>query len=119
MKQITSFTGKYFFLSNFYENAGFWMDGLYYPSSEHAYMSGKTDDMNIKIKISQIKKPGECKKFCSKNSNNFKLVDNWEDIKYSHMEKVLKTKFSIPEMEEKLLETKGYYLIEGNTLGIS
>jgi Lar family restriction alleviation protein len=42
------------------------------------------------------------------------LRDDWEYIKDEVMEKLLKEKFSTPCLKQKLIETKGNKLVEGN-----
>ena len=109
---ITSFTGQYRFLSNFYPCEVFY-EGILYPSSEHAYMASKTNDLQLKKLISTILQPSDAKKFGRK----IDLRKDWDDLKLEYMEQILRIKFSNPELREKLKSTKNRVLIEGNKWG--
>ena len=109
---ITSFSGKYRFLSNFYL-CEVLFEGIKYPSSEHAYMASKTTDTQLKKLISTISKPSDAKKFGRKIA----LRKNWDSIKLDYMENILRVKFSVPILRENLNSTKNRVLIEGNNWG--
>ena len=113
---ITSFKGEYFFLSNFYP-VDILYEGIVYPSSEHAYMAGKTDRMDITQHIASLKTASEAKRYGSYSANNFQLVYNWENKKDLHMYNVLLVKFSNQELKDKLEATGTDMLIEGNKHG--
>lgn len=99
------------FLSNFYK-CTIPYGRFVYESSECAYMSAKREDM-------------KWKEFCSTNSSaevkkksrSIKLVSNWDQIKIRVMFDVLRIKFAIPELRDKLLATGDQELIEGNDWG--
>ncbi len=107
---IKEFQGEYRWLSNF-APVKIILDGLDYPSVEHAYMSAKNDSEYWKM-------------FCSDNDNTAGKVkkesktiivkENWDDIKLSVMEKCLKQKFNQEPYKTKLIETGDEYLQEGN-----
>ena len=110
--KIDRFSGEYAFLSNFYPSSV--TDYIYtYPTVEHAYVAFKTIDVGLKKKISEIPLPGQAKKFGRK----LQLRADWENIKVPVMILLLEQKFSIPELRQKLIETDGMELIEGNTWG--
>ena len=115
-EKITSFTGKYYFLSNFYPCIINY-EGIDYTSSEHAYVAAKTLDVDIKKYISNIKTPGQVKKF----GISLQLREDWEEVKVSEMRKILEIKFSPNRIDEPLLsmleETAPSVLVEGNTWG--
>lgn len=107
---ITEFQNEYRWLSNF-APVKIKLDGLEFPSVEHAYMSAKSDEE-------------EWKKFCS-NSNNtagdvkrksrtIKLKDNWNEIKLEVMANCIEQKFNTEPYRTKLLETNDEFLQEGN-----
>ena len=107
---ITEFQNEYRWLSNF-APVKIKLDGLEFPSVEHAYMSAKSEDE-------------EWKKFCS-NSNNtagdvkrksrsILLKDDWNKIKFKVMANCIKQKFNTEHYRTKLLETKDEHLQEGN-----
>lgn len=58
--QITSFTEKFRFLSNFY-SCKIIFDEKEYSSTEHAYQASKTLDKTEREKIRLVKTPGEAK----------------------------------------------------------
>jgi ribA/ribD-fused uncharacterized protein len=65
------------------------------------------------------------KEFCATNSSadvkkksrSIKLRSDWDRIKIRVMFEVLRIKFSIPELQSKLLATGNQELIEGNDWG--
>lgn len=108
---IKEFQGEYRWLSNF-APATIGLDGIKYPSVEHAYMSAKSDSEHWK-------------KFCSDSSNTagtvkkasrvIELVENWEHIKVSVMQECIEQKFSQEPYKSKLLSTGYTHIQEGNT----
>lgn len=110
---VTTFRGEYHFLSNFYLTQVFFR-GVWYRSSEHAYMSAKSDDPQWKVYCAnQNVTPADVKENCK----YIKLIDNWHVIKLSVMEECLRSKFSDTIMREKLLGTGSQNLQEGNWWG--
>ncbi|HVI42556.1 MAG TPA: NADAR family protein, partial [Anaerovoracaceae bacterium] len=76
MTRIDSFTGPYFFLSNFYMTPIVY-EGLEYPSSEHVYQAAKTTIPFIRQVMAGISTPGVAKAY----GRSFRLRDDWENIK--------------------------------------
>lgn len=109
---INKFWGKYRFLSNFYKTK-ITIDGKEYPSTEHYFQAMKFSDEEVQEKIRTTPKPSDAKKLAHK----FKAREDWWNISKDIMEKALMTKFSLPNMKEKLLETGNKILQEGNTWG--
>jgi len=58
---ITSFNGKYEFLSNFYYSPVTY-EGITYPTVEHAFQAAKTFDVTERRRISEMKTPGMAKR---------------------------------------------------------
>ena len=110
MKTIDSFRGEYNFLSN-YCSCSFEYKGLVYPNSEAAFQAQKCATEEAKIKYTTTKNPVVIKSMGKKEPN---LPENWDEIAYGIMYDVLKAKFSVPEMREKLLSTGDAELVEGN-----
>lgn len=120
---ITSFSGKWRFLSNFWQckvmtsiSAGEVVETI---SVENAYQARKffhLGNPDLELKILQDCGPGEAKTIARKNDH---LVDpNWKDIKVSVMDALLWQKFHPdinPTLTEKLLSTENSLLMEGNT----
>jgi ribA/ribD-fused uncharacterized protein len=110
---ITSFTGPFRFLSNFYE-ADVLFEGAVYPSVEHAFQAAKTFDEDERQTIRLQMKPGDAKR----RGRNLKLRDDWEDVKIQIMEQLVLDKFVRHEpLRAKLLATGDRQLIEGNNHG--
>jgi hypothetical protein len=113
MKAITSFTGDFFFLSNFYE-ARVTLDGITYPTSEHAYQAMKTLDMAERARILKCETAGKVKKL----GKTVKLRSDWEHVKLRVMKHIVCLKFlQNMELMNDLVETYPAHLEEGNTWG--
>lgn len=110
VQPILGFSGQYRFLSNFYP-IDFIVDGQLYMSSEHFYMSCKTDDENVREKIIACKTPAEAKRL----GRSIKLRPDWDE---KHRNRAMMTalthKFKDPEMKKLLGETGFAYLEETN-----
>ena len=65
---IDSFTGKNFFLSNFYPHP-VTFEGITYPSSEHAYQACKTDEERRKKEIAALASAYEAKLYRKRAKN--------------------------------------------------
>ena len=110
MNAITDFEGEYEFLSNFYETPVLY-DGVKYGSSEAAFQAAKSLDPAERESIARLS-PSEAKRA----GYRVKLRSDWESVKVSIMEEVLRAKFTQnPELMEKLLATGKALLVEGNT----
>lgn len=109
-----SFRGEYFFLSNFYP-CKVVIGGRTFPSSEHAFVSYKNNSPMWKerctygdVSAAQIKKEAKSRA----------LVNNWDKIQLSVMEKVLRAKFTQnAHIKRLLLLTDKKVLVEVNTWG--
>lgn len=108
MNAITRFEDEFQFLSNFYE-CEVEFEGLKFPSVEAAYQAAKLLDINKRAKF-QTMTPSEAKR-AGKAS---KIRPDWDNIRLSVMETLLRQKFSQPELKNALLMTQDFELIEGN-----
>lgn len=108
---IYGFFEDYRWLSNFHL-VDITIDDLTYASTEAAYMSMKCADRDYKIRLSRAKTPGEARRI---GRGNFKLVENWDDIRVQVMYLVNKQKYEYPNLRQKLLDTGNKYLEETNT----
>jgi ribA/ribD-fused uncharacterized protein len=106
---ISSFTGQYEFLSNFYPCVIVY-DGLTYQSTEAAYQAHKTLDLDQRSTFTSV-----AANISKKMGRRVSLRPDWESIKDKVMEDVLREKFKIGHLKEKLLATGAEELIEGNT----
>lgn len=110
---ITSFSGEYRFLSNFWV-APIEYEGITYPSSEHAYQAAKTLNTDIREIFSVLDSPAKAKKL----GQLIEIRADWEHVKINVMREIVEAKFeNHPDLMSKLMDTKGQKLIEGNTWG--
>jgi ribA/ribD-fused uncharacterized protein len=111
MNIINSFRAEYFFLSNFYPRE-VTHKKISYPTTEHAFQAEKSDDENVKIRISKLLKPGDAKS----EGQKIRLRSDWEQVKLKVMEDILFDKFvQNPDLKKRLIDTEDASLIEGNT----
>ena len=108
--EITSFRGDYFFLSNF-SPATFSVDGLAFPTTEHAYQAFKAATREGFEMIRNAPTARDAKHF----GKDVQLRLGWEQMKETVMLLCLRAKFGIPELRAKLLATGNAKLVEGNT----
>lgn len=112
---ITEFQGEYGWLSNFwYFDTPMYYQGLYYSTNEHFYVAMKTDDLDLRRKVSEHPLKG-LKRF----GNSLPLRPDWEMIKLQVMEYGLRYKFSDKNLslKNKLLSTGDLFIQEGNMWG--
>jgi len=102
---ITSFSGAYRFLSNFYPALGLTL--------EHHFQAAKTDDPAQHARILSAKTPGEAKRLGRRAT----LRADWETRKDREMLYLLRMKFNEKALAKKLVETGDGELIEGNSWG--
>lgn len=108
---ITRFHGEHDYLSNFYPCVITW-DGVDYSTVEHAFQAAKTDDPDQRYQVQIAPTPAQAKRVGRRVS----LRPDWETVKFSIMEDLVRQKFTRhPEFATKLLETGDANLIEGNT----
>ena len=110
--KITTFRDEYYFLSNFSPSI-IVVEKIKVPTVEHAYQGKKTNNLSERLTIYNAETPGEAKRLGRK----VKMRKNWEGIKFNIMYKLLKKKFTIPELRKKLLDTGDAHLEEENTWG--
>lgn len=105
---ISRFEDEYHFLSNFYP-CKVELDGVTYPSTEHAYQAAKTIDITERIQF-QTGTAGQAKR----NGRKVTVRYDWPIVKLSIMESLLIQKFSYKELGDLLMATGNEMLIEGN-----
>lgn len=106
---IDKFDGENFFLSNFY-GCEVTYDGITYKNSEAAFQAQKVANPNKRGAFANLS-PSEAKKLGRK----VELRSDWESVKDKYMYAICYAKFSQnPHLKEKLLETGGEFLEEGN-----
>lgn len=109
---ITSFSGEYRFLSNFYRSPIVYR-GLTYPTVEHAFQAAKSNDFSMRLVISEVGSPALAKKI----GRNLPLPSDWETKKLKVMEELLREKFRDSRLRFLLLSTGTRHLEEGNRWG--
>lgn len=109
---IDSFQGKHRWLSNFWP-AKVTLDGIEFPTVEHAYVAAKTLDVDKRREIAMVSTPGQVKRL----GRALDLRADWEDVKIEVMGDLLWQKFHLAELREKLMNTGEIELIEGNNWG--
>ncbi len=112
MKTISKFDGDFRFLSNFHP-CKVEMDGVEYSSTEHAYQAAKTLVPEERDKIKNAPSATHAKRA----GKNIEVRPDWNEVKLSVMEDLLRKKFAIQELKELLLSTKDAELAEGNWWG--
>lgn len=112
MSEITSFSGEYRFLSNFWPSVV--TDEEYrYPTVEHAYQAAKTTSASHRRDIAWAPTAGVAKRL----GRRVPIRPDWEDVKIDVMRGLLRQKFAEPTLRAKLLATGTALLVEGNTWG--
>ena len=112
MKPIKGFKGEYRWLSNFWP-APVTYEGIDFLSTEYAYQAAKTLDLEERRVIAKLPTPGGAKKYGKK----IEVREDWQAVKLGVMEQLLRLKFAIPELRQKLLDTGDAYLEETNHWG--
>ena len=112
MKVIDKFDGDYAFLSNFYPSRILYdeEEGWHAATVEHAFQALKTRSMEEEIEILFASTPGQAKRL----GRICQLRPDWEQVKDGTMESLIRAKFSIPALRDKLLATGNATLVEGN-----
>ena len=108
--EIRGFQGEYRWLSNFWHSPirfGDWV----FPTAEHAYQASKSLHPIDWQKIIDCPSPGAAKRL----GKTMKLRPDWNQVKVENMTEILRAKFQIPELRQKLLDTGEALLIEENT----
>lgn len=97
------FRKEYAFLSNFYEfPKPIKLEGIEYKTVENFYQAMKTTDRTIRADIAKMS-PSDAKRV---GRFELELRPDWEQIKLQVMEYIVRKKFMIPELREKLLFIK-------------
>jgi hypothetical protein len=108
---IVSFSGEFRWLSNF-ASVKIILDGIEFSSTEHAYMSAKSESMEWKSFCAcHTNSAGQVKR----KSKTISLVENWDEIKVSVMKDCIQQKFSQEPFRTKLLQTNDEIIEEGNS----
>jgi hypothetical protein len=109
---IGPFRGEWRWLSNFWP-ARVYLDGVEYPTVEHAYVAAKTLDLELRAAVLAFSSPGDAKRLGRK----FTLRPDWDSVKLDVMESLLRQKFADPMLRRKLVWTYPNELVELNEWG--
>lgn len=109
---ISEFKGEYRFLSNFWP-AVVELDGVEYPTVEHAYQAAKCKHRSDRDWINRAPTPGEAKR----RARQVDIRRDWDEIKLRVMESLVRQKFAKDPLKQRLLDTGEQELVEGNTWG--
>lgn len=104
INEITSFTGKYDFLSLTYSNPIIY-DGIKYTNAMSAWCAQKTNDIGAKRKFSRLSG------IKAKAKGVDKPIIDWEENKGRILYNILKVKFSDQSLKAKLKNTGNCTLI--------
>ena len=112
---IEEFQGEYRWLSNF------WIyDDVRGLSVEHHYQAAKAKHYEDYLRIMSAENAYEAKKIGKSIDHGGMLVvrSNWHDIRLTLMEQFTRVKYATNHgLKQKLLNTQGMLLIEGNKWG--
>jgi len=107
------FRDEFAFCSNFHP-ARVRYEGITYPTVEHAYQAAKTLNLALRREIARLSTPGQAKNIGRVIPN---IRPDWEQVKLSIMESLVRQKFKHTELRDKLLNTKSIKLVEYNWWG--
>ena len=105
---IDSFRDEYSFLSNFY--VCFASPGT---TVEHRFQAAKAANPMDQETILATYTPADAKRL----GRYVRMIPEWDSVKLSVMEKLLREKFANPDLKARLLATGDAILVEGNTWG--
>jgi ribA/ribD-fused uncharacterized protein len=110
-RRIDDFRGQYHFLANF-APAPVLLDGVSYPTVEHAYQAAKTLEPEGRQQIRAASTPGLAKKM----GRRLTPRPDWDEVKVAVMRDLVRQKFNgRPALKKLLLATGEAELVEGNT----
>ena len=111
LEMIKEFRDEYRWLSNF-TPVKIILEGIEYPSVEHAYMSAKSDSMEWKSKCADKQMTAAKIK---RDSQSITLRGDWEECKVEVMKECINQKFNQNPFKKWLIDTNLELIQEGNT----
>lgn len=109
LKVINDFRDPAFeFLSNF-SISYIEMDGVVYPTVEHAFQAAKTEDLTLREKIRNVETPQQANRI----GQFIDLIPSWNENKLNLMKSLLTKKFETVQLRKKLLSTRDAELVSG------
>ena len=110
-KDINSFVGEFEMFSNFFP-AIVQLEGLNFPTVEHAYVASKSKEYFFRKLIVEL--PASKAGLAKRRGRNIRLRGDWSEVKIDIMHDLLCQKFSQEPFKTKLLETNDAKIVEGN-----
>lgn len=108
---INFYTPPFYALNNFSAHA-IEVDGVVYPTAEHAYQAAKLIDPAAKKAIRQARSPLLAQSLAN-NEHKTSRDPSWSDKKLSEMERILRIKLTQhPEVRKALLATGTEEIVE-------
>lgn len=90
------------------------MDGIFYPSVEHAYQASKTTNKNEReLFLGKDVSAGRAKRL----GRTITIREDWDDIKLSVMKELCRQKYSKTKYRALLISTGDALIQEGNNWG--
>ena len=116
---IRDLQGEHRFMSNFAPlKRPVTLDGVDYPTVEHAYQAAKFADPKVREIIRAAKTPGEAKKLGRSLAQQQEMIPDFDTRKVAIMEDLVRQKFERnPELKKQLAETEDLPIEEGNYWG--
>lgn len=112
---IEEFRGEYRWLSNFWIH-----DTARRLSVEHHYQAAKTTNYQDWLLIMSAETPSLAKKYGKpvERGGRISVREDWNDVRLTLMEQFTREKYGTNrKLRQKLLDTSGSLIIEGNTHG--
>jgi len=106
---IGPFQGEWRWLSNFWP-CEVVLDGVTYPSTEHAYQAAKLMDPELRERVRWEVRPNDAKRL----ARSVPARTGWEEMKVGVMLDLLRQKFRHPKLRAKLLATGDCPIVELN-----
>lgn len=115
---IMTFRGEFDFLSNFFPQP-IVLEGEEWQTSEHAYQASKTLVDEERRQIRDAPTAGKAKRLGKRKEDGgiVTLRSDWNVVRVGIMYAIQEAKFSVPALEQKLLNTGNLRLVEGNAWG--
>lgn len=108
---ITFFTGKYAFLSNFFQHTH---HKLIYADNDFTHVEGAYQSAKCKSPDDRDLFVDQSPQYTKKLGRIVEIRDDWEEAKLGVMENLLRQKFQDKGLRQQLLDTGDEEIIEGN-----
>lgn len=111
---VNGFFNEFRFLSNFWYSEVV-VDGVVYPTVEHAYQAAKFTDIEERTLVAEARTPGKAKRVSYKMKS---FRTDWDEVKVDIMKVLVRQKFTRhDDLSVQLMLTHPHELEETNTWG--